>query len=643
MLHAILISIEIVKPYDTLYNIDLSGDKQVVYVGRHPKPLRLKIYKDGQPLAYTTVDVFFVSSKEVRKFKFITDSLGNLIVHLPALEDPGRYHIIVSIGENYDVFRMDAIPKLFYLLVFLQMLGGFVIFLYGMEKLNQGINRIIGANIKHYLTKFSSNPLIALIIGIFATITLQSSTALTVMLVSFVDVGMISLASALAIALGAGIGSTAVAQIISFGLFDLAFALIVLGYALKKTSGIKRSLGNALFGIGLIFFSIKLMSMAGSSLSELDYFNQAIRSFSENPLLGIGSSFLLTSLVHSSAAVVGLAISLAYENLIDIDGGIYIVLGANIGTATTALLASLRSGASGRRIALANFIYKLTTLIAVLVLFEVFKRVVVLSDPSLPRQIANAHTFFNVFGALLFLPFVGFAEKLFTKLIPDTHKVKETTEMYEEMDTQAIVSHMHRLIHRMSYVVEDMLNKIPDMLSKRDVALIFSIEEMDNRIDELRHRILKLFLTIQELEPDEDDMRNIEIASRIADQLEIIGDIVSKNLARNAYKLYKEGLSFSHEGMEDILSLHREILITYNLMNSLLINYQDSKEKECMARRELVNNIMDSLIQKHFERVREGIVESFMTSAIHVEVLQNLERINYHITEICRYLRNTKA
>ncbi len=647
MLTLLLSSISIVKPYDSLYNIDLSGNNQLVYVGNSPRPLRIRVFetledslgrKIKRPLAGFSLRVYFITRDTVITQVVETDSLGYAIYRPPVLEAEGDYRVIFSADGTLSDFRGIVLDRLFILFALLQMLGGFVLFLYGMEKLNQGINRFAGATIKKMLANLSNNPLGAFLVGIIATAAIQSSTAVTVMLVSFVDSGIVNLPAALAIALGSGVGSTITAQIISFGLFDLAFVLIILGYLLKRSSGIYRAYGNAIFGIGLLFFSIKVMAEAGRSLSELPQFIALMEKVSSEPLFGITLSTIFTAMVHSSAAVVGLAISLAYEHLIDLKGGLYIVFGANIGTSITALMASARSGTSGKRIALANFAYKFITFLILFTLFPIFYMIVQKLGGTLPRQIANAHTLYNLFGAALFLPFVGPISRLFEKLIGK--KPQEKPYIYEDTDNISIsMAIVQNQIIQMANVAERMLSRVPELFARRDTSLIFELEKEDNQIDQMRKDLIMYLVRLHRNESIEEESEKISAFSKIIDQFESIGDIISKNLARAAAKLHYEGLAFSSEGLEDINELHREVMYTFQLMKSGLISGDDKHIEECMERREKVVNLMDELIQKHFQRLERKVEESILTSAIHVEVLQNLERIHFHLTEICRYLR----
>ncbi|MEO0144664.1 MAG: Na/Pi cotransporter family protein [candidate division WOR-3 bacterium] len=632
----LLSSIDIVKPFDNIYKIDLSGDNQIVYVSGNLKPLRVQVFEEGKILQNYEIKVFLITPSNILTYKIKTDSLGYAIFIPPKPQIEGIYRVIFYNEENFTHFKYIVINKFFILFSILEMIGGFVIFLYGMEKLNRGINAFAGVTIRDILKKFPENRVFSFLIGIILTLAIQSSTAINVMLVSFVDSGLLSLKSALSIALGAGIGSTFTTQLISFGIFELSLLLVAIGYILKRMEGRIRAYGNAIFGIGLLFFSIKLMSKSASSLSIFPEFENFFRLVSDNAFFGIFISTIFTALVHSSAAVVGFAISLAFENVIDLKGGIYIVLGANIGTTITAILASLKSGVSGRRIAFANFFYKFITFLIILIFLNEFINLVEKTDSLLTRQIANAHTLFNIIGALLFLPFLDIAQIIFNKLFKESIKEKILPDPSVFDNSSIAIAVVHRRIIEMSGIIENMLNKIPEILISRNPSIINETEMLDNEVDKMREEIILYLIKLQKIELSEEEGKKASIIANIVDEFEAIGDVISKSITRNMYKLYSEGLKFSKEGLEDLLEFHKEVMITFQIMNLALLDFDKNKAKEGFERRTIVNSLLDNYHQKHFSRLKALVQEAILTSSIHVEILNNLERINYHISEICK-------
>jgi phosphate:Na+ symporter len=166
------------------------------------------------------------------------------------------------------------------------------------------------------------------------------------------------------------------------------------------------------------------------------------------------------------------------------------------------------------------------------------------------------------------------------------------------------------------------------------------VELMDEEIDKIRDEIILYLIKLQKIEMTEEESKKVKIISSIIDEFEAIGDVISKNITRNVYKLYNEGINFSKEGLEDLLEFHKEVMISFQIMNIALLDFDKLKAREGFERRFYVNNLLDKFHQKHFERLKALIQETFLTSSIHVELLNNLERINYHISEICKEILN---
>ncbi len=636
----LIVSIDLIKPYDNVYKIDLSGDNQIAYISSRLKPLRVQVFENGQLAKNYEIDVFLVSPNDVQKYKIKTDTSGYAIFIPPKPQFEGLYRVIFYKDENFLNFKYTIINKLYLIFAILEMIGGFVIFLYGMEKLNRGVNTFAGPTIRGFLKKFSENRIFSFVIGIISTIAIQSSSAVNVMLVSFVDAGLLSLKSALSIALGAGIGTTFITQLISFGIFELSLLLVIIGYILKRGEGRIRSYGNAVFGIGLLFFSIKMMSSASYSLTIFPVFNSFFELVNNNATFGILFSAVFTAVVHSSAAVMGFAISLAFQNVLDLRGGIYVVLGANVGTTVTAIIASLKAGTSGKQIAFANFFYKFLTFLIILIFINPFIFIVERTDSSITRQIANAHTLFNIIGALIFLPFLNIASKFFKSLFKESAQISSLPDPSIFENSSIAIAVAHRKIIEMSSLIEDMLNKIPEMIITRNPSLISKVELLDENIDKIREEVVIYLIKLQKMEMTEEEGRKVSIISSIVDEFEAIGDVISKNIVRNLYKVYNEGLVFSKEGVEDLLEFHKEVMISFQIMNIALLDFDKDKAKEGFERRVLINTLLDKHHQKHFLRLRAMIQESVLTSSVHVELLNNLERINYHISEICKEIMN---
>ena len=287
------------------------------------------------------------------------------------------------------------------------LLGGMALLLYGMQHTGDGLQRLAGARLRQVLTHLTANRFTALLTGAAATALIQSSTATTIMVIGFVQAGLLTLYQAMGIILGADIGTTFTVQLLAFHIYDYALLFVGIGFAMTFLGKrrLLKDLGHAILGFGLIFLGLKLMIEGMEPLKDSAIVAQALLAFAETPLLGVAASAAFAALVASSAATIGLVIALASHGLLTLPSALPLVLGANIGTCVTALTASLGSSTEARRVAVAHVGFKLLGVAIVLPFLDPFVTLVAASSADPARQIANAHTFFNVAISLLFLPF----------------------------------------------------------------------------------------------------------------------------------------------------------------------------------------------------------------------------------------------
>ena len=245
--------------------------------------------------------------------------------------------------------------------VFLGLIGGLALFLYGMQLTSEGLKNTFGNKLKQSLSTLSKNKLIALLTGIILTFTLQSSTAASILLVSLVNTGIITLNQTLCILLGASLGTTLTAQIIAFKISDFAFLIIIIGFGLRLLGRKRRQrfIGDTLLGIGFIFLGMKVISDSASPLKDYAFFRETLTNLEQLPLLALLLSALFTSLVQSSTATMGLTISLAMEELISLDLAVPLILGSHLGSSSTVLFAGIGATRSAKRVTLANLLFKL--------------------------------------------------------------------------------------------------------------------------------------------------------------------------------------------------------------------------------------------------------------------------------------------
>jgi len=527
-------------------------------------------------------------------------------------------------------------------LMILTLFGGVLLLLYGIQSAGEGLKEAAGPQIKTALQSLTKNRAAGLFTGVGVTFVLQSSSATTVLLVGLVDAGLMSLAQTMGVILGADVGTTLTVQLLAFNIEDWAVFIAGMGLLLMFIGGQpeRKSLGKGIFGFGLIFLSIKIMAESIAPLQHNDLFRQLLLAVGENPLAGLLIAAALTAVLHSSAATLGLAITLSINHLITLPAALPMILGANIGTCVTAYLGSLRSKADAKRVAWAHVLFKVVGSLLVLPFLGPFARLTELTASDLARQIANAHTIFNVGLALLFLPFTGVFARLTQKLVAE--KAEEAEGKFGPKylnpamltEPSLALAQAVREALRMAEVVQDMLGLSLDALLGQSRELIEMVENMDDRVD-LLDRAIRFYLTqlsSQKMTPEE-ARRQMGILHLVSN-LEAIGDVIDKNLMELAKKKLDKQGEFSAAGREDIKALHAKVLENLELAISAFTGHDQELAQKVLRHKPGIREIEQELYQRHIQRLEKGLAESFETSSIHLDIISNLKRINSLLTNI---------
>jgi len=525
-------------------------------------------------------------------------------------------------------------------MIVIGLFGGMLLLLYGIKLLNDGLQNVAGSKIRSLLRSLTSNRLTAVGGGAFITGLIQSSSATSVMLVGFVSAGLMSFRQTLAVILGADIGATLTIQLIAFHVYDYAVLLVGIGlcFTLFARKLLLRNFGQGVLGFGFVFLSIKIMIDAMTPLQNDELFRQVFVALTDTPIIGIVLSAGITALIHSSAATMGIALVLATSGLVPLPAAISIVLGANIGTCATAFMASLRSPAEARRVAWAHVLFKVFGVLLFLPLLLPFARLAGATSPDLARQIANANTLFNVIMAVVFLPLIGPFSRLIVKLVPEKAEEKKVGPMYLDdhvIGTPALaLGQATREALRVSDIVREMLADSVNVFQSDDPALVHAIKNKDNLID-LLDRHIRLYITRLSSSPlTESQSRRSMAVMEISRNLENIGDIVDRNVMPLALKRISKGITFSREGMEEIILFHKKTIENFDTAISAFTGNDRDLADQVLRNKEELGMVERELVQAHLDRLRKGFRESIETSHIHLDMIGNLARINALITHM---------
>ncbi len=527
--------------------------------------------------------------------------------------------------------------------VFLGLIGGLALFLYGMQLTSEGLKNTFGNKLKQSLSTLSKNKLIALLTGIILTFTLQSSTAASILLVSLVNTGIITLNQTLCILLGASLGTTLTAQIIAFKISDFAFLIIIIGFGLRLLGRKRRQrfIGDTLLGIGFIFLGMKVISDSASPLKDYAFFRETLTNLEQLPLLALLLSALFTSLAQSSTATMGLTISLAMEELISLDLAVPLILGSHLGSSSTVLFAGIGATRSAKRVTLANLLFKLG---GVIIFFFLTPQITVLiqkTSLNLPRQIANAHTLIVMGNALIFLPFTEKFVGLLEKIIPQKEEV-ESLQKPKYLDQRALITPeiafylASQEILRISNTVEEMVREAIKILVNNDERRLEEVSTQDIIVDNLSREVTKYLTQISFETLSADSSKEVFRLLYIVNDLEHIGDLIDKNLIPLLEKKIDRGLVFSDKGLEEIKNMHQEV---YNNLRTAIGAFalQDRRmAQKVIDQKEYIDSLEIHLRQTHINRLNIGIELSHKTSGIHLDIINILKRINDHSYSISR-------
>jgi phosphate:Na+ symporter len=576
----------------------------------------------------------------------------------------GVYEFVARIrngSDQFDIVYFKAYARkanwVFYLISGL--IGGLGLFLLGMGMMSDGMKKTAGSRMRTLLGTLTNNRLVAVAVGTFVTMIIQSSSATTVMLVSFVQAQLMTFAQSIGIILGADIGTTITAQLIAFKLTDYALIIIGIGFGmmfLLKSKKLK-NIGEAILGFGLLFFGMWIMSEAMAPLRTYEPFISILLQL-ENPLIGILVGTLFTALIQSSSAFTGIIIVLGSQGLITLEAAIPLLFGANIGTSITAALASINTGREAKRVALAHALFKVLGVLLFVWWIPSYAEIIRSISPSgaeglsgtahfanvIPRQIANAHTIFNVALTIIVLPFTTQAAKFVYKLLPDKAEPEEEGEFKTKYLEDSLISTPTLALNLAKAETISMANKVQKMVAniltpffKYDEEILDEIRDTETEVNFLNVHINKYLMKISQESLAEERTDEIFQIMHSVTELEQIGDIIAKRLIPLAEKKMLLNTQFSKDGQDEIKDYHLRTMKQISRAIEVFkdVNLKDAKRMEKKYKKYRMMEM--DLRRTHFERLRSDVPETVATSEIHLELIELLKRISSNATNIARF------
>ena len=524
---------------------------------------------------------------------------------------------------------------------FFTIAGGVALFLYGIKLLSSSLQNLAGDKLRILLGALTKTPLRGILVGIVVTVLIQSSAGTTVMTVSFVNTGLLSLKQALGLIMGANIGTTVTAQLIAFNIDTLALPLLVFGVFMSMVFSKKQMgyLASGLIGLGFVFLGMQTMKTASHVISQ---HRDLLLILSQNPLSGVLAGIILTALIQSSAATIGLTIAVASQGLITLDAAIPIILGDNIGTTLTAIVVSLNASRPAKQAAMGHVLFNLIGTIIFLTLLPVYREIVISTSPDIGRQIANAHTIFNLLNTILFFPFISLLAKLITKIIPLRAEDKPEDVMYLDRNlinissASAVEAVKDELLH-MGNIVQRMFILIRETFFQYDTA---KMEERRKKFDSLEDSVNKITRAISAYASEiwqrgvSDDVSTVLGCYVNASlDLERIGD--------RAENLIERSDVMNHYLSEEAVGEFRDMYDTTSLAidTSLASLKQEDSAKAWEVIRDIEKKIdgqEKTYRKRHIDRLNRGECDP-EKGVNFITLLSNLERIGDHSNNIAGY------
>ncbi|PNV80934.1 MAG: phosphate transporter [Dictyoglomus turgidum] len=518
--------------------------------------------------------------------------------------------------------------------------GGLGLFLYGILQMSSGFEKAVGSKLRSIFEKLNSSPFRGLLIGTLVTAIVQSSSAVTVLTVAFVNAGLLTLEGALGIIFGANIGTTITAQLVAFKLTDVAPYFLFLGFLLFFAGKRKyiRNIGEALIGFGMIFMGISLMDSSLHALRTWEPFHNAIISMGKHPVLGILVGAIITAIIQSSSVTTSIVVALAAKGAIDLTSAVPVILGANIGTCVTALLASIGTSISAKRAALAHLFFNVIGVVLIFPFLGIFERFVSLTSAEVARQVANAHTFFNVLWASIWIFFTKQYAELIKKVLPGEERIyrREASFLKPQLlntPSAALEAAKNELI-RMCDIVDEMYNLTMDSLFQNNTQHYKDILTIEDITDGLKASLINYLTQLSIDSLSEGEAKELNAILRAVDDVERIADHLT-NVMEKVEAKNSERIEFTEYAWKDLEELRKiiydNIRDSFAMIKESTANYLD----EVLQREERIDYKVKESKESHIERMKKGICNP-IAGVIFSDLLIDLERIGDHCVNIAQ-------
>lgn len=520
----------------------------------------------------------------------------------------------------------------------LKTVGGLGLFLFGIQIMASGMQKVAGDRLRRILEMLTNKPVMGALTGVVVTLLVQSSSTVTVMVVGFANAGLMNLSQAISVIIGANIGTTITAQIVSFNIKAIIFPAIGIGSLLNffGRRRLHRYLGQTLLGFGLLFFGMTTMSDGMSPLRDLEAFHNMLAQFSVYPILGVLCGALFTALIQSSSAATGVIIALTMQDLIPFNSAVPLVLGTNIGTSITAVLAGIGANVAAKRTAAAHVLFNVCGVTLALLFIGPFTDLMLQTASTVPRQVANTHTAFNLFSTVIFILLLKQFTALVCRIVPgDDTKIDFGPKFLDPRILKtpaAAINGVKQELLRMATIAREMLGDAVSMFTKGDLKKMKHLEQMEALLNDLEKEINVYLAELSQHSMPREHSRLIGSFMSAANDLERIGDH-AENIMLLSEEAVDEKLTVSNAAIEEVTEF-------YNMVDSMLekairaFEFEDRDlASQVIESDDIVDNQEKVLRKEHIERINKKKCYPG-AGVIYLDLISNLERVADHSTGI---------
>ncbi len=530
-----------------------------------------------------------------------------------------------------------------------ELLGGVALFLYGMNIMSSGLRSAAGDKMRDILEHVTSNRITAVLVGILVTILIQSSSATDMMVIGFVNSGLMNLTQAIGVIMGANIGTTITAQITAFNISAIAPAILFVGcimYMFMKKP-LYRYIGMVIMGFGMLFVGISMIKGVITPLSQTPWFASFILKLS-NPLLAVLFGIVFTALLQSSSSSTVIFQTFAVQGILDYHTAVYLVIGAAIGSVTPNLLASLTTNRNGKRTAILNLIFNLYRAALLLLLITIFPQILTgiqaLSPNDIARQIANTHTIFAIVAVAAGLPIMQYFVVIANKIIPvqeaeiRSEQEKQLLYMTDTAMPEVAIRQAMMEIHRMGELARNNLDTSVQAFLTKSEELSAQVEETEEIVDYLTKAITDKLVSMRSMVLSDRDVFRVSKLSLVVSNYERISDH-AENIVEYLDKTERNHSVFSDEALKELQEITEATLASIDLGNEIFLNEDFSKLPQAEKLEQRVDELQEQMVANHVERLMRGECDA-LSGVVFADMCTDLERCSDHAINIATALVN---